>query len=1210
MLKNTLFFSLALIFIFSVNLNSQQCEVITKNINFETANSLTFDVYIKNTGTSSFVYSHGSLAWTYDTAILNGGTPTFSLVAGYSDFPIDAYPPSALLTGPNILRTSSNMPGSNGVVQADESLLLYRFRLQTTAASFSSENFEISWKSSVTPYTRIYSWDAGSELPLEIENLDFSVLAILLVENFDFTGNLTDNGWTAHSGAGTNPVSTTTGLTYTDYPGSGVGNAALLDANGEDVNRTFTAQTSGYVYRSALVNVTAVSDGYFFHLGTGFGYASRLFVRASATPGKINFGISNSSSSAAYGTTDFDLSTTYLVIVKYEVANPGTNDLWVFSTGVPATEIAAGTPEVSTSNGTGQTSVEQVYLRQYSSSQNITVDGIRVAPDWLELFPAAGTPTITVSPTTLSGFTYFVGGGPSSSQSYDLSGSDLTPAISDIVVTSPYSYEVSLNDADFSESLTVGYTGGTLTATPIYVRLKAGLPGGVYDGEIITNEGGGATTQNVTCSGAVIKTEPTNHVTGFAGVLGNPAYYYNNLSWTDATGGTVPDGYLIKRSFTDFASIVDPVDGVPETDTFSKQNIAQGLQAAVFTGFAGSTYYYKIFPYTNSGSNIDYKTDGLVPQFSITNANAPSLPITENFEYPTGSILTDNGWVAHSGAGNSPIQVNASPLTYSGYINSGLGKSVTLIPPSGSAEDVNRAFDSISTGSIYASFMVNVDSATLTGTYFFHLGPENSTFTFRARVFVKKNDIDDNIAFGVSKSSTSAAVYTPFNYSLNTTYLIVVKYTFNTGSTTDDEVNLWINPVLDGIEPASDLTQTDTGTDPTSLAFFALRQGSNGPGLTLGGLRVADTWVPEAGSTTFPLAVTILDGWNMVSVPGNNPAGMGVSTWWPGLTGSVFGYSGGYTIVTTTNPGEGYWMKHVGPTVYNYAAINIVPHTDVPLVTGWNMIGLYENSEPAGGLVTSPPGIIIGSIFGFNGGYVVAATIDAGYAYWVKATGPGVIAGLVPPTGKVVELFKEDWGKITITDATGKSFTLYAVAGEVNLENYEMPPMAPADVFDVRYESNRIAEDLNSEFKAIQMTALEYPITVMVENMDIRLQDETGKLVDAKLKSGEDITISKQLSKLMVTGEVIPDVFALEQNYPNPFNPSTVIEFSLAENVKNAKLTIYNTLGEKVAELVNTSLEAGRYSYQWDASNVATGMYIYELRADKFVSIKKMLLLK
>jgi hypothetical protein len=143
------------------------------------------------------------------------------------------------------------------------------------------------------------------------------------------------------------------------------------------------------------------------------------------------------------------------------------------------------------------------------------------------------------------------------------------------------------------------------------------------------------------------------------------------------------------------------------------------------------------------------------------------------------------------------------------------------------------------------------------------------------------------------------------------------------------------------------------------------------------------------------------------------------------------------------------------------------------------------------------------------------------------------------------------------------------------------------------------------------MSGVVYPLTVSVNGMDIRLMDETGKTVNVNLKSGEDVVISDAtIQKLMVTGELIPAVYALEQNYPNPFNPSTVIEFSLPEDVGNVKLSIYNALGEKVAELVNTALTAGKYQYQWNAKNVATGMYIYELRTDKFVSVKKMLLLK
>lgn len=88
-----------------------------------------------------------------------------------------------------------------------------------------------------------------------------------------------------------------------------------------------------------------------------------------------------------------------------------------------------------------------------------------------------------------------------------------------------------------------------------------------------------------------------------------------------------------------------------------------------------------------------------------------------------------------------------------------------------------------------------------------------------------------------------------------------------------------------------------------------------------------------------------------------------------------------------------------------------------------------------------------------------------------------------------------------------------------------------------------------------------------------------------------------------------PSNYFLEQNYPNPFNPFTTIMFSLPE-AAHTLLTIYNTLGQKIKELVNNYLETGRYNYQWDAKNVVSGVYIYELKTEKFVSIRKMILLR
>jgi hypothetical protein len=212
---------------------------------------------------------------------------------------------------------------------------------------------------------------------------------------------------------------------------------------------------------------------------------------------------------------------------------------------------------------------------------------------------------------------------------------------------------------------------------------------------------------------------------------------------------------------------------------------------------------------------------------------------------------------------------------------------------------------------------------------------------------------------------------------------------------------------------------------------------------------------------------------------------------------------------------------------------------------------------------------------------------------------------------EVMEYIQEDWGKIILTDASGKSYTLYAVKGEVDLDQYEMPPSLPSGMFDIRFGSGRIAEDLDNTFQSIELKSVEFPVTIRIENINIKLQDETGRILNTSIKSGEEVIVrDATVNKLMVTGELIPSEYSLKQNYPNPFNPITTIEFSLPYNVNNARLSVYNALGEKVAELVNQSLQSGLYSYQWNANNAASGIYIYELRTDNFVSTKKMLLLK
>jgi hypothetical protein len=123
--------------------------------------------------------------------------------------------------------------------------------------------------------------------------------------------------------------------------------------------------------------------------------------------------------------------------------------------------------------------------------------------------------------------------------------------------------------------------------------------------------------------------------------------------------------------------------------------------------------------------------------------------------------------------------------------------------------------------------------------------------------------------------------------------------------------------------------------------------------------------------------------------------------------------------------------------------------------------------------------------------------------------------------------------------------------------------------------------------------------------------------VDTKLETGKYSYRLKQINldgtfeySNAVNVEVeVPIEYALEQNYPNPFNPSTTIKYSIPED-GFVKLAVYNMLGEEVANLVNAQQKAGRYEINFNASNLASGVYVYRIEAANFTASKKLMLMK
>lgn len=226
------------------------------------------------------------------------------------------------------------------------------------------------------------------------------------------------------------------------------------------------------------------------------------------------------------------------------------------------------------------------------------------------------------------------------------------------------------------------------------------------------------------------------------------------------------------------------------------------------------------------------------------------LLLQENFDYGEGTLLSADGWSAHSGIGTNSPAIVTPGLTYGGYLGSGIGNAAFINNAGG--EDVSRDYPTQNTdaATMYTSLLVNVSdaSALKAGDYFFHIGyrAAPATFTmFCARLYAKITAAGV-VNFGISNASTAGTqVYSPVDYATNTTYLIIIKYKINQAGA--DTVAFWVKATGVPADEASagvpdGLQETVNGQD--SVNAVALRQGSssNSVAVIVDGIRISNTW--------------------------------------------------------------------------------------------------------------------------------------------------------------------------------------------------------------------------------------------------------------------------------------------------------------------------------------------------------------------------------
>ncbi|GEM_PF-6850285 len=137
-----------------------------------------------------------------------------------------------------------------------------------------------------------------------------------------------------------------------------------------------------------------------------------------------------------------------------------------------------------------------------------------------------------------------------------------------------------------------------------------------------------------------------------------------------------------------------------------------------------------------------------------------------------------------------------------------------------------------------------------------------------------------------------------------------------------------------------------------------------------------------------------------------------------------------------------------------------------------------------------------------------------------------------------------------------------------------------------------------------------YNISWLTESGNqLEVEVDTNASGSVKVRSITLITVGATPATLVKASAQMPEKFVLAQNYPNPFNPSTQIEFSIPKD-GYVTLKVYDMLGREVATLVNGELTASSYSITWNASNSASGVYLYKLDAGNYSVTKKMVLMK
>jgi len=687
-------------------------------------------------------------------------------------------------------------------------------------------------------------------------------------ESFD-TGSTTLSNWTFSGAAQTanNPRTGNRALGFT-----GTGQTATSPAISSPSQLSFyyrrSSNTTGWGLKVEVLN--ASTDAVVATL-TAITSASTTYVQYTAdlsSYSNIKVRLTDTRSSGAHEryVDDFSITagaTTYTVTYNGNGSTSGSvpTDSNAYASGATVTVLGnTGSLAKTGSTFNGWNTATDGSGTTYQSGNTFTISAnTTLYARWATLTPSA---------TALIGFNYTEGSGPSASQSFNLTGSNLNTGGGTITVTGSTNYEVSSDNSTFGSTASITYTGTSLASTPVYVRLKAGLAVGSYNGEPINISGGG-TSSSVTASGSVSPNTPFISTSGTVNAL-STTYGTASANGTFSASGsnltapiviTAPSGFEISTATG--SGFGNSVSLTPTSGTVSSTPIYVRLASTTAVG----SYSGNITLASTSASTVTVA----IPSSTVS---AKALTITGltggTKVYDGNTTATVTGTATLSGVvngdsvtlGGSPAYAFATKavgtnkaITVTGYSISGTGSgNYTLTQPTGltgtvTAKSVTVTGATVTTKTYDGTTTATVSGGTVVGAVSGDTVSVNTTGTFASA----------NAGTGIGVTITLAGADAT-NYSLTQPG---ITGTINKANPVFNSISIAVGVGSTYALPGG-ITTTSDGALSYSIANTAVATISSG---NINGVAVGSTTLTvnqaastnyNAGSTTYTVNVTTI----------------------------------------------------------------------------------------------------------------------------------------------------------------------------------------------------------------------------------------------------------------------------------------------------------------------------------------------------------------